>query len=160
MTARDVVVLETSSLRADSPGRALQVQNGAELDATRVLLAGNREVAALVASPGSDMRFRDLTVQDTLARDDGFAGTGIAALIDGHLSATRFLITRNALCGLQLARGGTADLMDGEISENLVGANVQTMPFDLERIDRNVIYRANTVDLDSEARPVPEPMAP
>jgi hypothetical protein len=160
MTAADLTVLGTRSRSDGATGRGLQVQDGATLEATRVRLAENREVGALVASAGSEMRLLDLTVEDTMPSAAGLAGSGVAALLDGHTSIARFLVTRNALAGLQLARGGTADLVDGEISHNLVGANVQTAPFDLARIRDNVLYRDNGVDLDSEARPVPEAMPP
>ena len=54
-----------------------------------------------------------------------------------------------------MGEGSEMDLVDGEVSHNLVGANVQTAGFDLQRIQQGVIYRDNERDLDSDALPVP-----
>ena len=118
---------------------------------------------------------REPAVRDTLERAcahdsppcPGVAGTGLGSYGGGHLAASRFLVTRNALCGVQLAHGGdgtggrypegeTMDLHDGDISFNGVcGANVQTEGFDIRRLTDRVWYHDNPTELDMSELPVP-----
>ena len=66
----------------------------------------------------------------------------------------------NAILGVLLARGGTADLQSGEISENPIGLNVQTAGFDLMRLQHDVIFRSNQVTLSAMLLPLPDALAP
>ena len=78
-----------------------------------------------------------------------------------------FVITSNHLAGIQLAYGlntdrsdclvgGTADLHNGAVLYNPVGVNVQTDPFDVERLMDNVVYFENGTNLDSALLHVPD----
>jgi len=53
---------------------------------------------------------------------------------------------------------GTLDLQDGVVSDNPIGANVQTEDFDIGRLQDRVAYRDNDRNLDAAALPVPEPL--
>ena len=106
-------------------------------------------------------------MRETLARECATTtcaaepiGTGITSVVDARITGERFRITRNAFAGLQLARGGVIDLTSGEVTENAIGANVQTEGYDLARITDRVIYRDNGRDLDSTLLPVPDDGVP
>ena len=49
------------------------------------------------------------------------------------------------------------DLHHGEVSGNLIGANVQTEDFELARLQDDVTYADNERDLDTALLPVPDP---
>ena len=76
-------------------------------------------------------------------------GTGAA------LTMVCFELSRSAQCGLQLAEGGVADLSNGEVAKNLIGASVTTAGFDIGRISAQVNYRDNTQMLDALFLPLP-----
>ncbi len=155
-------------------GRGLAVTLGARAEVSRSLFEGNRELTISVYRPDTVLVLTDVSVLDTLERacavdtcaGDG-AGIGIGAYWGGHVDASRFLITRSALCGIQLAYGresgsvedpplGTMDLRDGEVSHQPVGANVHDADFDLDRLMDNVLYLDNGTNLDMDVLPVPE----
>ena len=71
------------------------------------------------------------------------------------LTLEDFECSRAALAGLLLARGGVADLADGRVSDNLIGVSVQTLDFDLGRLQNRVIYVDNERNLDAAVLPVP-----
>jgi hypothetical protein len=75
------------------------------------------------------------------------------------MTATDFRIARNALCGVQVARGGEMDLHHGVVSNHRVGANVQDPTFDPNRLGDDVRYLDNETILDAQSLPVPEPPA-
>jgi len=81
------------------------------------------------------------------------------AIDDATVTATRFRVSASGVCGVQLARGGFIDLHDGEVSRNPVGANVQTVGFDVARLQDRVLYRDNEQTLDTAGLLVPEPAA-
>ena len=95
------------------------------------------------------------------------AGSGIVAICGAHVDVGNFLITNNVYCGVQLVhgadasgvgctQGGTMDLHDGAISGHLIGANVQTEGFDIERLMDGVVFIDNESNLDMDELPVPE----
>jgi hypothetical protein len=57
---------------------------------------------------------------------------------------------------VDFATGGTMDLHEGEVSNNPIGANVQTEGFDINRLMDRVVFRDNERDLDMTELPVPE----
>ena len=160
----DVTVRDTGGAEATGRwGRGIQVQGGARLDGARVRLERNREAGLAVAEPGSSARLEHVEIRQSLERDcvrDSCAGAGsgvgAVALADGSIELRRFVVTDNALCGLQLARGGTADLHEGEVSHQPVGVNLTTEGFDVTRLMDRVVFRDNGVDLDSSVLPVPD----
>jgi hypothetical protein len=166
----DVVVRDTRSERSTGRfGRALQASDGAAVVARRVSFERNREVAVTVFLEGTSLEMEDVTVRDTAVQesDDGF-GTGIGSYAGAAAEIRRFAVVGNAMCGVQLAhatdpdtgrpfeRGGTMDLTDGVVAGNGVcGANVQTSDFDLGRLQHDVRWYDNGMDLDTREMPVP-----
>jgi uncharacterized membrane protein (UPF0136 family) len=170
----DAVVRDTQSRASDrGGGRGLNVQDGAHVEAARALFERQREVGLFVGHLGSTVLLADTVVRDTLPAERlGNFGTGVSACLGGHVEFRRFLVTGNALCGIQLAHGldesgrlsehgGTMDLYDGVVSRNAVcGANVQTAAFDLRRLQNDVRWHDNGIDLDTTEMPVPEASVP
>jgi hypothetical protein len=167
----DVVIADTLGQEATGAyGRGLNVQTGATVEANRILLARNRDGAASVFATGTTVRLTDALVLDTLPDDaEGFWGVGVGTYGGANAELRRFRVSGSALCGVQLAhgrdpetgvamaQGGTMDLYDGEVAFNTVcGANVQTAGFDLRRLQNNVRWHDNGIDLDTRELPVPE----
>ena len=175
----DVVVRNTQSRESDRQrGRGLEASDGARVEVRRALFDRNREIGVFAGIAGTILGLTDVVVSETFEKDcarDTCAGlgvgTGVASVAEAHVEMTRFLVSKSALCGLQLARGGfyneqgelvhyefggTMDLHDGEVSHNPIGVNVQTEDFDLHRLQDNVIYKDNGRNLDMSELPVPD----
>jgi hypothetical protein len=97
LTLVDVVVRDTASQEGDGKyGRALEAQGGARLDATRVLLEGNRDVAFKAAEAGTVVEIEDLTVRGTLGEaSDGAYGRAVQAQDEAQVSIARALLRGN-----------------------------------------------------------------
>jgi len=171
----DVIVRDTRSQESDRKfGRGLQISDGAQVEVSRAIFERNREFAVTVYNEGTVLNLIDVVIRDTLEREcaldtcAGFgAGTGVASFGGANIEMTNFIITNSALCGLQLAhggdplgipypQGGTADLHNGIISNNLIGVNIQTEDFDIYRLMDNVIYINNQRNLDTTYLPIPD----
>jgi hypothetical protein len=156
----DVVVRDTESQPSDGlGGRGLGVQIGAAVTVSRAILERNRELG-VYASDSATVRLTDVAVRDTAAAADRFGGIGAGSYGEATVVLERFVVSGSALAGVQLARGGTIDLSEGEVSRNLIGANVQTEGYDLTRLMDRVRYRDNGRDLAADALPVPAPGLP
>jgi hypothetical protein len=165
--AEDVTVERTMSDTARDNGIGLVVQDGASLVASRVRLAANRSAAVMTYYPDARVELRQAEIVDTLEREcvaDSCAGngsgSGIVAVDSASVLLEDFTIEGSALCGILVASGGTADLARGEVRENLVGACIQTDPFDVMRLSNDVRYVDNETNLDSTSLPVPDPVTP
>jgi hypothetical protein len=171
LTATDVVIRRTLSRESDGRrGSGLIVQSAASADIGRALFDGNREVAVSVAGIAASVALTNGVVRNTTVSDAaGLFGHGVGVYAGATLVLRNFTATHNALCGIQLAfgkdpatgdpaeSGGTMDLYDGEVAFNTVcGANVQTAGFDLRRLQNNVRWHDNGIDLDTRELPVPE----
>ncbi len=155
------------AIRATAPrelngtgGYGMDVQGGARVEILRALLERNHSVGMIVSGAGTDLFGTQLAIRETLNRGDGEYGTGVLAIADAHVGITRFAVSDNELCGLQLVDGGTIDLVQGEVLRNRIGANVQTEGFDLARLQDRVVYLANEVELDGALMSVPDPVVP
>jgi hypothetical protein len=110
---------------------------------------------------GTELSGREVVIRDTAGApcdpaECNIFGMGISVLDDAYASLEDFVITRTALCGVRLARGGTADLRRGEVSYAVIGANVQTEGFDVGRLSMDVRYHHNETNLDAISLPVPQ----
>ncbi len=152
----DVSLIETLAT-ADSPGGVGIQVIAATIDLDRVSIDGSQLAGILTVGLQADLVFADLAIRGTrVVGEQG--GTGIVVIDGAHVGASRFLLSENELCGIQLA-GGQMDLSLGEVSHNAIGANIQTPGFDLDRIRRDVAWIDNTRNLDTAQLPVPEPAA-
>ena len=167
----DVVVRDTDANAGGDYGRGLQVQYGARVTVDRGLFERNREISVFACAMSARLLMSDIVIRDTLmsaCEACGSAGIGIGAYGGAHVDLSRFVVTNNPFCGVQLAFGSTSeaapwpesgemDLNNGEISFNtLCGANVQAYDFDINRLVERVIYRENGRNLDMQELPVPE----
>ena len=160
----DVIVRDT---RADpvfrDAGRGLLAMRGSTIEGDYVRVQGNREVAvgawedASITLTNAEVlnTHQSECVVDTCVDDAG--GIAIGAFSGGRLSLTDFLINRAALAGVQVGPTGEADLLRGEVSRAIIGANVQNPDFDINRLTSEVRYIDNETNLGSATLPVPEP---
>jgi hypothetical protein len=81
--------------------------------------------------------------------------SGLGVYVDAAAVVERFRLAESELCGVQLAAGGVADLHEGEVAGNPIGANVQTPGFDLARLQDRVLFVDNEINLDAAGLPVP-----
>lgn len=168
LTGRDLVIDGVESREADGHfGRGINVQSGAQVALQGVKIVGAQELGLLVIGAGSTVEAAELEIRGTLPAacgettcGDSAAGFGVAVVEGGYAKLERFLIANNTICGIQLASGGTGDLVDGEIVGHDIGINVQTEGFGLERLTTGVSYRDNTVNLDARILPIPEASSP
>jgi len=165
--ATDLAIRETIEQEVDSDyGYGMQIGYGATADIRRALVSGSRRGGIVVAQPGTVVTFEDLAIADTFERaclpdcprEAGGGGTGLASLDGATVDITRFRVAQSALCGVQLTGSSGLDLHEGEVTGNVVGANVQTESFDLFRLQDRVVYRENERDLDAASLPVPTPV--
>ncbi len=158
VTAEDLVVRDTQPDATGVYGRALQIQRDATFTGRRIEVAGSHEVA-VVAAAGATVTLEEILVEGTLGRSCGVdceaTGIGMGAYLGGHLLATRFQLSGNALVGAQVAVDGELDLHDGLVSDNPVGVNVQVPGYDVGRLMDEVRFSNNGVNLDSAELPVP-----
>ncbi len=161
----DVGVVGTRSGALDGRfGDGLQLWGGASVDLSRVALLRNRREGLVALDTGSVARIVDLLVESTAASacaetggcDGAGGGCGLATHRGAAASSERFRISANALCGVQVGEGSAMDLIDGEVSANPIGANVQSADFDFSRIGGGVVYRENERNLDATRLPAPD----
>ncbi len=129
-------------------GRGLEAV-GASVEIERALFESQHEVA-LIFSQGA-ATLRDVQVRGTLERgcadvacSDQPGGIGIGVYDDARVSVDGFTLDDIPLCGVQIARGGSLDLMHGSIRDVAVGACVQVDGYDVSRLSSDVRYDAGT----------------
>ena len=175
----DAIIRDTQSQESNGIfGRGLNVQEGAKVEVIRALFERNREYGIAAGHAGTDLKLYDVVVTETLEREcaqttcaDHGAGTGIGSYGGALVEMERFVVSKNALCGLQLAhgafindegiliiyeQGGTIDLFDGLVSQSPIGVNIQTEEFDIYRLMDKVLYIDNDINLDTRNLPVPQ----
>ena len=147
-------------------GYGLEVIEGAQAELLRGAFESNQGISVLAFDPGTTLQAEELLVQGTAQNDLGIGGNGVVSANGALVTVQRFLVGDNALCGVQLAKGtdvdgtayslgGEADFSDGEISDNVVGVNVQTEGFDVDRLTQGVTFRGNQRNIDMDLLPVP-----
>ncbi len=163
----DVVVRDMrSEVTTNGGGSGIEASLGAHVTVAGARIERTRAVAVASYGMGTAISLSDVDILDTAenacAADtcaDTSAGFGMVSSGGASLTATRFLVTRSALCGVQVAMDGGLDLDHGEVSYNQIGANVQVTGFDIQRISNSVAYDHNQSNLDSDVLPVPAPVA-
>ena len=175
LTLTDVIVCDTASRASDGKyGRGLDVEDGAQVEATRAIFQRNRGSGVAAFLEGTLVRMLSVTITETQEYEcasgpcAGYgAGTGIGSYAGAQVEVDGFAISQSALCGIQLAHGadehgvrhavgGTIDLHNGVVSNNPIGVNIQTEDFDINRLMDGVLYIDNEIKLDTMDRPVPD----
>ncbi len=160
----DVVIRDTQGQESDGTfGRALSVQDGAQGEATRLLVERSREVGVGVLGEGASLALSDAVVRDTSARacadsscPERGSGVNAGAYAGGALRMSRFVVERAPLCGVQLARGGGMDLARGVVAEHPIGVCLGVPDYDVSRLTDEVLYRENGAIVESVDLVVPD----
>ncbi|MFK7988795.1 MAG: hypothetical protein AB8I08_22435 [Sandaracinaceae bacterium] len=165
---QDVTLRETRSRRDDGRGGSglLVVGEGVEVDVERALLTDNRSTA-IIADQRARVTLTNTRILDTQPQDcasvscpDEPGGTGIGVYRGAAVTGSSFEIAGSPLCGVQVAEGGQLDLVEGRVTDGLIGACVQVEDFDVGRIERGVTYVRNERNLDSASRTIPASQLP
>ncbi len=122
----DVVVRDTQPQQSDRRhGVGVGVRLGASLEASRVLVSGNRAEGIFVAGAGTAVTLADAVIQDTQPREsDGLFGRGIEVLDGATFGATRVLVSRSReQAVLALGTGATVTFADVVVRDTLPRAN-------------------------------------
>ncbi len=117
----DVMIRDTQTTGrgASSSGRGVHLQFAARLEATRLLVVGNRDIGVSLGGEGVAATLTDTGVQDTRARDsDGLDGRGISVLSGAHLDATRLQVSGNHRAGVAATGVNTMVTMTDAIVSN------------------------------------------
>jgi hypothetical protein len=132
------------------------VVSGAEVRLHRAVLRDSTSFGMQVAGPPAVVSARDVIVSGTAASPELGHGTAVGTYLGAAVDFSRFVISDNALLGVQIASGGTVDLYDGAVLRNVIGVNIQTEDFDLQRLENNVRYLENDRNFDSDSLPLPD----
>lgn len=166
LDAEDLVVEQIESERDRGIG-GMGVYARGVTTLTRAYVHDVRQLG--VCADGADARLTATELVIDGVRDSACAATtcsdrpsgiGLAAYIAGaELRATSFAVAHCALAGVQVA-GGAVDLSRGRVSDNPIGANVQTADFDFARLTSDVVFERNERAFDGNFLPVPESRLP
>jgi len=144
-------------------GRGWQTQDGARATARRVAIAHVREFGIVVNS-GGVVALDEALVSNVLAAECATTtcggapgGSGVVVDAAGSIAiVSRFRILDLALCGVQLADGGSLDLSEGEVARAAIGACVGVDGYDVARLTRDVVYHDNGLNLQATTLPLPD----
>jgi hypothetical protein len=160
----DAVIRDTRSIvNGGHAGKGLTSTFGATTSLSRVVVDGNRELG-LEATRGATLTLEDVVVSGTLPREcvestcpEHGSGHGVGAYRPGTtLRMSRFAVRDSAICGVHIAMSSAADLVDGEVSRNLIGICLEVPDYDTARLTTAVRYADNDVNLQSTNLPIPE----
>ena len=125
-TVRNVLIADTASATDGSAGRGLIIQDGGQVELSRVAFERNREVGISLSGELSTIVLSDVVVRDTLGRasDDGF-GRGMSIQSGASAVVNRASFSRNRDISLVVSEAGsTLELNDVWITDtacNYVG---------------------------------------
>jgi hypothetical protein len=168
LSMAETAVRDTQSVEGELRfGVGLQASEGAQVALMNAVFERNRYAGVAAHHDGTSVTMTNVAVLDTFKQECAVdtcsgegAGHGMVARNAAYIDARGLLIAGHALCGVQVAHGGTMDLQDSVVSDNPIGANVQSEGFDWDRLLDDVIFRDNERDFDSTFLPVPEPALP
>ena len=101
-----VVVRDTRSGADGTFGRGVEIDDGASLDATDMLIEGNNSVGLFASNPGTTVTLTDTVVRDTQPGHEVGGGVGLTVQIHAHVDAVRLAVLRSTGPGVFLLRGG------------------------------------------------------
>jgi len=173
VTMADVVIRDTLPQQSnDGYGRALAAGAAARIDGERVSVDGAYEIGLQVTN-GGIMDLRDVTVAHiersachlTTCPSNTFA-YGAAAL-SATMRLDRFQILDAAICGVFVApieafgehspleTDPSLDIISGVVADSEDDACVQVVEYDFDRLQNDVDYENNGINLDTTSLPVP-----
>lgn len=144
-------------------GRALSLQIDARVDAVRCLFESTRDFGVVVVG-GSTANLDHVALRTVLPQAcsmDGRcpehpSGSGVGVAYSSFATLTDFQIDGASLCGVQVGNFGDLVLRNGTISNSAIGACVQEPGYDLSKLMDGVVYRDNTITIDSTSLPLPD----
>ena len=107
------VVRDTQTQTDGTFGRGVEINNGASLDATDLLLEGNHELGLYASNPGTAVALSGVVVRDTQTEGDGTGGRGVVVQDGAWLDATDLLLEDNHEIGLRAEDPGTTVILSG-----------------------------------------------
>lgn len=110
---RDVRVRDTQPLSDGSSGTGIDINGGAALTGSGLVLEGNHSSGLLVTDQGTTADLEDVAVRDTQPRPDDTAGWGVVAQEGASLVARGLLLERNSNFGLLADGAGTVVDLEG-----------------------------------------------
>jgi hypothetical protein len=148
--------------RSDGQGRfgyALVARGGALLTGARVSVRSAVSVGVYAFEPDTRVTVTDLSVIDIApppCQANCPAIVGVLTTRSAAVSASKFRVSWSNGFGVLVSQGGGLDLQDGEVSHHRIGAGVLSPGYAAQRLDQNVVYRANQTKLDATEVPLPE----
>ncbi len=119
------VVRDTMSNGDGLHGRGFNVQEGGFLSLEDTLLLRNRDVAVMVAQPGSRAELVSTTIADTLPLEkSGTFGWGAGVLVGARAGFTDVFITHAAQVGLAVS-ASSATVAHSDLRDNAVALHAQ-----------------------------------
>ena len=122
VTVEDLVVRDTLSQASDGHfGMGLSISQEARLILLRGLLEQNRSVAVSVNEDGTEVSLQDLTIRDTVGRENGAkGGMGLQVIHGARVSAERARLEGNRTFGFSAYHSGTSlTLTDVTVTDTL-----------------------------------------
>ncbi len=122
----DTVVRHTGpNMATGGFGFGIAVEDGAHLEATRLVVSDNRATGVFGAGVDSAIRLTDAVIRDTAPRaSDRADGNGVLVQRGATLDATRILVERNHSGGIMaLGTGSAAKLTDVVVRANVSQAS-------------------------------------
>ncbi len=154
------IVVANDPLSRGGPGIAV---TGVHLTGRRIVLVGMRRYGVAVYDPDGAITLEDLTLSGV--REAACAMTtcpivrgvasGLGAYGGAAMVVSRFAVSSSELAGVQIGPGAAMDLHLGSVRTNVIGANVQELGFDANRLFDQVFYSGNGVNLDRASLPLP-----
>ncbi len=101
VTLSDAILRDTQPMADGTMGRGLEVTSGGQLEATHLVLAGNRDVSVLVSGSGAVATIADAVIADTQEREvNGKFGHGLDVQEGARLEATRVVVQNSRDLGV------------------------------------------------------------
>jgi hypothetical protein len=163
VSGEDILVRDIwrEGLRGDL-ARGIGAESDSVVDLARVRITDVGELGIASFGSATQVTVTDVEVSDLALPCVGSdcpvpIAAGAGAYESSTLLIRQFTIRRSPHCGVQVADASSLDLEAGEITDNVLGACVQVMGYDLSRLTDGVLYRDNGANLDATSLPVPEP---
>jgi hypothetical protein len=115
VSGTDVVIRDTRSSSVEGWfGRAIEVDGGATLSLTGVVLAANRGEAAVALEPRSRLSLTSVVVRDTQPDGSGYGGNALVSWEGAQVEASEALLLDNLVAAL-FADGGSSAALTGSV---------------------------------------------
>jgi hypothetical protein len=153
-TLVDTTIRDTRLNEDGVNGWGLAASGPARVTGMGVDVEGSHEFGVL-AIVGASIDLEHARIRDTQASTR--PGHGVMSA-DGDVRLTDFEVRGATTCGvLVTGASGALDLARGVVEGSAIGACVQVDGYDLSRIQQDVSYRDNDINLDSTTLPTPTP---